>query len=154
MQSSSAASRRARRTMRARGWMPTCWQDAEWVAGGEDACGAAGRETAAGARARSGRALDAELLHAGLEGRSLTAENPGGAAFAADPPAGFFENQNDVLALDLLEALRGLLRANAGRRRRRQHVGEHEASRRRKNDRPLDDVLQLPYVPGPGVGGQ
>ena len=51
---------------------------------------------------RSGIAVDAELLHAGLEGGALEVQNPGGAALTADPPAGLLENREDVTALDLL----------------------------------------------------
>src|SRR5262245_48263898 len=127
--------------------MPKGWQTAK-ARVERGAC-----ETRAVARPRSGSAVDSEPLHAGLESRSLETQNRRGAALAADPPAGTFEDRDDVLALDLLEALRRLLRALSGRRRR-QDVAEHEASRRRQDDRPLDDVLQLSYVPGPGVRGQ
>src|SRR6185503_614736 len=100
----------------------------------------------------SGTALKAELLHASLEGRSLEAQDLGGAAVAADPPAGPFQHGGDVLALDLLEAQRRLLRAPFGRRS--DEIAQCEAAARRQDDRPLDDVLQLAHVSRPGVAGQ
>src|SRR5262245_25138455 len=90
---------------------------------------------------RSGAALDSELLHAGLERRALEAQDPGGAAVAADPPAGLLEHGGDVLAHDLVEASPGPLRPRSGRRRSHD-VAEGEAAARRQDDRALDDVLQ------------
>src|SRR2546426_8371574 len=87
------------------------------MARGEAACGAAGREPPSVARPRSGTPEDAELLHAGLEGRSLEAQDLGGAALTADPPTGLLENCDDVLALDILEAPPRRRRAPASRRR-------------------------------------
>src|SRR2546422_6874472 len=100
----------------------------------------------------SGPAKNLELLHAGLQRRSLEAQNLRCAALTADPPAGLLENGDDVLALDVLEASRVRLRTPPGRRRG--EIAELEAAVRRDDDRPLDDVLQLAHVPGPGVGGQ
>src|SRR2546426_6484727 len=104
------------------------------MARGEAACGAAGREPPSVARPRSRTAEDAELLHPGLEGRSLEAQDLGGAVLTADPPTGLLENRDDVLALDVLEAPRLLLRAPAGRRGH--DVAELEAALGREDDRP------------------
>src|SRR6266536_4133595 len=111
-----------------------------------------GARAACGARRRSGTAEDLELLHAGLEGRSLEAQDPGGAALTADPPAGLLENREDVLALDILEAPRLRLQAPTGRPRH--EIAEIEPAVGGEDDRPLDDVLQLAHVSGPDVGGQ
>src|SRR5262249_13498403 len=69
----------------------------------------------------SGAALQSQLLHPGLERRSLEAQDAGGAAGAADAPAGLFEHGGDVLALDL---------------RRCHEVAQHEAAGRRQDEGP------------------
>src|SRR5574342_967235 len=134
------------------GPMPTGWESANGMAPGGTASKAAGREPPSVARPGSGTADDAELLHAGLESRSLEAQDPGGAAVPADPPPGLLERRDDVLALDVLEAPQRPPRAATGRRR--QEVGKLEPALGGENHGPLDDVLQLAYVPGPAVGGQ
>jgi hypothetical protein len=47
--------------------------------------------------------VDPELLHARFEGGGLHAEELGGSASTADPPAGLLEHQADVFPLDILE---------------------------------------------------
>src|SRR5213594_3251666 len=132
--------------------MPKCWENAEGMARREVACGAAGCKPLPVARPRSGTAEDAELLHAGLEGRSLEAQDLGGAALTADPPTCLLENRGDVLALDILEAPQLLHWAPAGRRCH--DVPELEAALGREDDRSLDDVLKLAHISGPCVGAQ
>src|SRR4030095_12491847 len=105
---------------------------------------------AASNRGNSGTACNAELLYAGFEGRALEAQDFGGAAVAADAPAPLFENGDDVLALDILEAAQLVLEAPAGVCRR--DLPDLEAALGREDDRPLDDVLQLAHVAGPRVG--
>src|SRR5262249_16935003 len=106
----------------------------------------------AAARSRLRGAEDAELLHTGFKCRALEAQDLRGAALAADPPAGLLENGDDVLALDAFEVpvlryrTRGGLHGN--------EVADLEAALRREDDRALDDVLELPHVPGPGVGAE
>src|SRR4051812_8816242 len=50
------------------------------------------------------RAEDAELAHLGLEGGAFHAEPGGGAAGAAEDPAGVAQDLQDVAALDGVEA--------------------------------------------------
>src|SRR5206468_7630938 len=109
-------------------------------------------EPTAVASPRSGTAEDAELFHAGLEGRSLEAQDSGGAALTADPPSGLVENRGDVPAFEVLQAARLRLRIAAGRSRH--EFAKLEAALGREDDRPLDDVLQFAHVAGPGIGGQ
>src|SRR5881296_80882 len=123
--------------------MPNCWENAEGMATREVARRAAGCESLPVTWSRSGTAEDAELLHAGLEVRSLEAQDLGGAALTADPPMGLLENCGDVLTLDILEAAQLLLWAPAGRRH---DVPQLEAALGREDDCPLDDVLQLAHI--------
>src|SRR5262249_43915087 len=102
--------------------------------------------------AGSGTAEDAEPLHAGLEGRSLEAQDLGGAALTADPPPGLLERRDDVLALDVLEVLGAAWWVAANRWC--QEVGQFEPALGGQDLRPLVEVLQLSYVRRPGVRGQ
>src|SRR5215813_8877457 len=100
--------------------------------GSGGACQNVGRLPKGWQEKRSGGAVDAELLHAGLECRSLEAEDPGGAARSADAPAGIVEDRDNVSALDVFEALSVLRRPPAGRRRH--EIAEFEAAPGREDD--------------------
>ena len=64
-------------------------------------------EPAGGSGAGSGRALDAQCFHAGLQGRGRHAEQPGGPVFSGDPPAGPVQGEQQVVPLHLLELAAG-----------------------------------------------
>src|SRR5262249_46145086 len=100
---------------------------------------------------------DAEPAHACLERRALHAEDPRGTAVPADAPAHALEHREDVAPLDLLERP-GPHRARLvdGNGNGGGGTGERllqlESCAPGKDDRALDDVLELPDIPGPAVG--
>src|SRR6266478_3644296 len=100
-----------------------------------------------GSRARE-LSLDAGLAHARFQGRGLEAKALGGTAVAADSPAHLVEHRDDVPALDLLQCHPRRLRIQG---LREIHVQRGTGA---QDCRALDDVPQLPYVPGPEVALQ
>src|SRR6185312_15064436 len=91
-----------------------------------------------------------------VEGRRVDPQDLGGARAAA---VHRLQDALDVAALDLVkgEALADQADHGVGVRRgaeRRLHVGQRGQRRRGGHRQPLDDVLELADVAGPGAGGQ
>src|SRR5438034_838863 len=96
---------------------------------------------------RSG-SLDTQLLHPSLERRGLQPEQTGGAFGTAHPPASLFQDRDDVIPLDVLQAAdAGLLGSS---RLARGPVAQFERRALRADECALDDVAVLAAVPGPG----
>src|SRR6266571_4085380 len=93
--------------------------------------------------------LDACLVHARLEGGRLEAKALSRVPFAPYTPAHLVEHRDDVPALDRLQRLpRRPFRVQGAREI---HVQGGTGAQDR---RALDDVPQLPHVPGPRVALQ
>src|SRR5262245_44702863 len=94
----------------------------------------------------SGRAPDAELGHARLEGRWGQPEHARRALGATHAPSGLLEDPHDVGTLDVLEHQADGSRLGPGL-----WAVDPQRPLPVQDDRPLDDVAQLADVAGPGV---
>src|SRR6266498_4957831 len=100
-----------------------------------------------GTRARE-LPLDASLAHARFQSGGLEAEALSRTPVAPDAPAHLVEHRDDVPALDLLQCHPRRLRIEGVRKIHLQRgTGAQDC-------RALDDVPQLPHVPGPEVAPQ
>src|SRR5690606_28134250 len=93
--------------------------------------------------------LDAELLHAGPDGRAAHAEQPRGAFRPGEDAARVFERACDVLALHFLE--RQEEPCGPSRLRQRSDVLLADGFAVAEDDRALQDVGELTHVAGPVV---
>jgi hypothetical protein len=83
----------------------------------------------------------------------MGAELLGGVARPVDPPATGLHHAPDVRAVELVQAL-GVRRPGRAAADGPQRLLEAQRGAGRKDERALDDVLELPDIAGPRVGPQ
>src|ERR1700689_971314 len=102
------------------------------------------------------RARDSQLLHAKLQRGPLDAEARSRPIGAGEDPVGLLQDRKDVLPLHFLKRGEAIPIPISPLRRAGLEIAEGNLEQRAlgKDDRSLDDILQLPDVARPGVTNQ